>query len=193
MKLTKAHIALLATIIIGAPVMWATTTVAAPQEGTELSRDARNALIAGSWRYKKASVQASGSTIIGKLGKPIATGKLRKKLDKSFKKLKVNKHWTALDLNLDGTWTMTVKGVTMGGRYDYEPGNHRLTLRWHGIPVHTRAERRGKSLHLLFDADPLLTIMGWIAGISHSEALKALPFVNENYRDVMMGFELRKR
>ena len=55
-------------------------------------------LVAGTWQYDKPYVHADGSSLIGKLGKPIAKSKLKKNLDKAFKKLKIKKRWNSLTL-----------------------------------------------------------------------------------------------
>ena len=52
----------------------------------EHERIEANRLIAGTWQYDKPSVNAQGTSVLGKLGKPLAKSKLKKKLDKAFKK-----------------------------------------------------------------------------------------------------------
>ena len=151
-----------------------------------------NAVVAGTWHYDKPSVQAQGSSVIGKLGKPFAKSKLKKKLNKAFKKLKINKRWNSLTLTPDGHWTINVAGVNMGGSYSYNPTKEQLTLKWHGLPLKSQVYRDGKHLHLLFDTDHLLNLLRIISGFSHSETLKALAFLSQNYSDVMVGFDLKQ-
>ncbi|MBP5687087.1 MAG: DUF4923 family protein [Muribaculaceae bacterium] len=163
-----------------------------PEEREALNAEVVNAAIAGVWHYDKPSVQAQGSSIIGKLGKPIAKSKLKKKLNKAFKKLKINKRWNSLTLTPQGHWTINIAGVNMGGNYSYNPEEDRITLKWHGIPMSSKVLREGKHLHLLFDTDHLLNVLRIISGFSHSETLKAIAFLSQNYSDVMVGFDLKQ-
>lgn len=157
----------------------------------EADRRQANALLVGTWQYDKPSVQAQGSNLMSKLGQPIAKSKLKKKLDKAYKKLKLKQRWTSLTLTADGRWTMTVSGKSVSGKYSYSPSKGSLTLSWYGMPMTAQVQRDGKHLHLLFDTDRLLNLLRLLSGISHSETLKALAFLSENYRDVKVGFDLK--
>lgn len=152
-----------------------------------------NKSISGTWQYDKPSVQAQGSSILGKLGKPIAKNKLKKKFDKAFKKLKIKKRFSSLTLSPDGIWTMDISGVKMSGKYTYEPATERLTIKWHGVPMRSIAHRDGKHLHLLFDTDQLLNVLRIISGLSSNETLKAIALLSENYHDVRIGFDLKHK
>ena len=148
-------------------------------------------LVAGNWQYDKPYVHADGSSLIGKLGKPIAKSKLKKQLDKAFKKLKIKKRWNSLTLTPEGDWELKVLGVPLKGRYSYYPEKQELTLRWIGIPLRSHAHRDGKKLYIAFDTDRLLIILNFISGLSSSETLKAISFLSQNFRNVMVGFEMK--
>ena len=148
-------------------------------------------MVAGAWQYSKPYVHAEGTTLMGKLGKPIAKSKLKKKLDKAYKKLKLNKGWSYLILNDDGTWQMKILGATLNGKYTYDPDNERLTLKYRGIPLRSHTHRDKDKLYLAFDADRLIAILRIVGNISHSDALKAIATLSENYSNVMLGFEMK--
>lgn len=158
----------------------------------EQERIEANHLIAGKWQYDKPSVQAHGTSFVGKLGKPIAQSKLKKKLDKAYKKLKINQRWQSLELTDDGKWTINIKGKEISGTYSYSPSRGSITLKWHLISITAQVEREGKKLHLYFDTDRLLTLMRLLSGLSDNDTLKALAFLSENYSDVKVGFQLKK-
>ena len=160
-------------------------------DSAELQRLAACEMVAGEWQYSKPYVHADGSSFIGKLGKPIAKSKLKKGLGKAFKKLKINKRWDSLSLTPDGQWVMRIAGVPLKGKYDYDPTQEQLTLRWTGIPLRSHTHRDGKKLYIAFDTDRLLVVLHLISGMSHSETLKALSFLSKNYRNVMVGFEMK--
>lgn len=159
----------------------------------EHDRIEANRLIAGTWQYDKPSVNAQGTSVLGKLGKPLAKSKLKKKLDKAFKKLKINKRWNQLTLTEDGEWTMIVAGKDLNGKYSYSPSKGTITLKWLAISLTAHVKHDGKHLHLYFDADRLLTLLRLLSGLSNSDTLKALAFLSDNYSDVQVGFELKPK
>lgn len=180
-------------------ILMAASLTAAAQEyipyneddSTETARIEACQMVAGTWQYSKPYVHAQGTTLMGKLGKPIAKSKLKKKLDKAYKKLKINKGWSYMILDSDGTWQMKILGATLGGKYTYDPENETLTLKYHGVPLKSHAHRDGKKLYLAFDADRLIAILRIVGSISHSNSLKAITTLANNYSNVMLGFEMK--
>ena len=160
-------------------------------DSVEINRLAACKMVAGEWQYDKPYVHADGTSFLGKLGKPIANGKLKKGLNKAYKKLKINKRWNSLTLTADGDWVMRIAGVPLKGKYDYDPAQEQLTLRWNKIPLKSHTHRDGKKLYIAFDTDKLLVILHIISGMSHSATLKSLSFLSQNYRNVMVGFEMK--
>lgn len=160
-------------------------------DSVEINRRAAYQMVAGEWQYGKPYVHADGTSFIGKLGKPIAKSKLKKGLDKAFKKLKINKRWNSMLLTPDGMWEMRIAGLPLKGKYDYDPVQQQLTLRWNGIPLKSHTHRDGKKLYIAFNTDKLLVILHLISGLSHSETLKALSFLSQNYSNVQLGFEMK--
>ena len=65
----------------------------------EIARLAACQVVAGEWQYSKPYVHAQGTSIVGKLGKPIAKSKLKKNLDKAFKRLKIKNRWNSMTLS----------------------------------------------------------------------------------------------
>lgn len=157
----------------------------------EANRLATCQIVAGEWQYDKPYVHADGASVMGKLGKPIAKSKIKKNLDKAYKKMKINKRWSSMTLSDDGEWTMKVLGLSFGGSYTYDPEQQQLTLRWHGIPLKSHTHRDGKKLYIAFDMDRLLVVLSFMSGISSSETLKSLSFLSQNFRNVTVGFEMK--
>ena len=107
------------------------------------------------------------------------------------KKLKLKSRWNSMTLTDDGAWEMRVLGLPLKGRYTYEPSDDRLTLKWNGIPLKSHVHRDGKKLYIAFDTDRLLMILHLLSGLSHSQTLKSLSFLSQNFSDVMVGFEMK--
>lgn len=151
-----------------------------------------NRLIAHEWKYDGACVEAKSSNFVSKVAKPVAKSKLKKKLEKGFKKLKFDKKKTRITLNEDGTFAMKIIGPEIKGRYEYIPEKEQITLRWHGVPLNARLKRDGKKIHLLFDMDKFLDLMKWLSGFSHSKTMQSLAFLSDNFDDVQVGFSFKK-
>ena len=185
--------ALLALILTAASITAAAQDLEYDNEADsiEMARTEACSMVAGTWQYSKPYVHAQGTTLLGKLGKPIAKSKLKKKLDKAYKKLKINKGWSYMILEPDGTWQMKIIGVTLSGKYTYDPANESLSLKYHGVPLKSHAHRDGDKLYLAFDADRLIAILRIVGSISHSNSLKAISTLANNYSNVMLGFEMK--
>ncbi|MBP5560859.1 MAG: DUF4923 family protein [Muribaculaceae bacterium] len=148
--------------------------------------------IIGSWKYQKPCVEADGTSLVGKVGKPIAKKKLSKKIDKAFKKIKLDKRWQSFTLNSDDTWEMVILRQKLTGSYSYDPDTESLVLKFYGVPVRGHAWSKGDRLYVTFDADKLIAVLGFIGGISHSDSLKEIDKLIDNYVNVRVGFEFKR-
>lgn len=151
-----------------------------------------NRTISGQWTYNAPSVDVSGKNLLAGIGKPLAKGKLKKKLKSAFKKIGLNKARPQFTFNEDGTCAIKLLGVGVKGSYNYNPSQEKITIKWHGIPMSAHLKRDGKKLHITFDADKLLTLFSFASNVIDNSALKALSTLIDNYDDVMVGFELKK-
>ena len=152
-----------------------------------------NQTLKGQWTYSGPSVDVSGKNLLAGVGKPIAKGKLKKKLKNAFKSMRLDKIKPQFSFDEDGTCSINLLGATLKGSYNYNPSQEKITFKWHGIPLSARLKRNGKKkLHLTFDADKLLKLFSLASKVSDSSTLKALSFLLDNYDDVMVGFELKK-
>lgn len=159
----------------------------------EANRLAACQVVAGVWQYDKPYVHADGASVMGKLGKPIAKSKIKKGLDKAYKKMKIKKRWSTFTLTEDGEWTMKVLGLSFGGSYIHDVEQQELILKWHGIPLKSHTHCDGKKLYIAFDMDRLLVVLSFMSGISSSETLKSLSFLSQNFRNVTVGFEMKRK
>ncbi len=152
-----------------------------------------NSLIKGEWTYNAPSVDVNGKNFLDGLGKPIAKGKLKKKLKNAYKKIGLNKARPQFTFNQDGTCSISMLGARIKGTYNYNPSQEKITFKWHGVPLSARLKRDGKKkLQLTFDADKLLSLFSLLSKLSDNSVLKALAFLTDHYDDVMVGFELKK-
>ena len=169
-----------------------TDSLQAPDEETlTASRIASNAVIAGTWKYDGPSVDARGSNFVSRLGKHIAKSKLKKGLKKAFNKLKLKKNLTSFTLTREGRWNITLLGKSLGGKYEYDATTERLVLHGLLVKIEGQTYREGDHLHMLFEADKLLTLMRLLGMVIHADVLKSLSKLSSNYYDVKVGFDFK--
>lgn len=153
-----------------------------------------NLTLQGDWKYNAPSVGVSGKNLLAGIAKPIAKGKLKKKLKNAYKKIGLDKARPQFVFNVDGTCSMKLMGASVKGTYNYNPTTDKITFKWHGVPMNASLKRDGKKkLQLTFDADKLLSLMSLLGRFSDSSTIKALSTLLDNYEDVMVGFELKKQ
>ena len=153
-----------------------------------------NLTLQGDWKYNAPSVGVSGKNLLAGIAKPIAKGKLKKKLKNAYKKIGLDKARPQFVFNVDGTCSMKLMGASVKGTYNYNPTTEKITFKWHGVPMNASLKRDGKKkLQLTFDADKLLNLMSLLGSFSDSSTIKALSTLLDNYEDVMVGFELKKQ
>ena len=153
-----------------------------------------NLTLQGDWKYNAPSVGVSGKNLLAGIAKPIAKGKLKKKLKNAYKKIGLDKARPQFVFNVDGTCSMKLMGASVKGTYNYNPTTEKITFKWHGVPMNASLKRDGKKkLQLTFDADKLLSLMSLLGRFSDSSTIKALSTLLDNYEDVMLGFELKKQ
>ena len=153
-----------------------------------------NLALQGDWKYNAPSVGVSGKNLLAGIAKPIAKGKLKKKLKNAYKKIGLDKARPQFVFNEDGTCSMKLMGASVKGTYNYNPSTEKITFKWHGVPMTANLKRDGKKkLQLTFDADKLLSLISLMGRFSDSSTIKALSTLLDNYEDVMVGFELKKQ
>lgn len=152
-----------------------------------------NNAIKGEWSYSGPAVDVSGKNLLAGIGKPLAKGKLKKKLKSAFKKVGLDKMSPHFTFNNDGSCVMRLMGVNINGSYNYNPSSNEIAFKWHGFPMTAQLKRDGKKkLHLTFEADKFLKLLTLASKFSDSSSIKAIGKLLDNYEDIMVGFELKK-
>lgn len=152
-----------------------------------------NRAISGTWKYNGPSVAVSGRNLMAGIAKPLAKGKLKKKLKKAYKTAGLDRVRPEFSFSPDGTCAIQVMGAKLKGTYNYNPDLEAISIKWHGLPLNANLRREGnKKLHLTFEADRLLSLLSLMGRFSDSKSIKAISDLLDNYEDVMVGFELKK-
>ena len=152
-----------------------------------------NRRIVGSWHYDGPSVDAKSKGLLAGVVKPVAKGKLARKLKKAFKKIHLTKNNTTFRMREDGTCSISLLGHDVNGTYSYNPDDESIQFRWLRVPFTARLVHKKKNeMSITFDTDRLLALFKLLTAVSGNSTLKALAFLSDNYDDVMVGFKLKK-
>lgn len=149
-------------------------------------------LIVGSWQIDGAAVDGKATSFKGKLVKPIAKAKLKKKLNKAFKKMKLTTRLSRVTFREDGKYEFHLLTKKVTGSYDYDPESEELTLRILSVPFRTRLKCDGNKLQWLMPTDRFLHLVSLLSDWTKNKTIKDLTFLNDNYDDVQVGFEFKR-
>lgn len=148
--------------------------------------------LVGTWTYSAPKVVFESESVLAKLGGAVASNKVESTLSKYLKKMGMTAGKSQLTLNSDKTCTFTNNGKTINGTYAYDTSNSKLTITGAlGVSnITCTATVSGNELHLLFDADKLLSIMtGLGSSISSTSSISSLL---SNYNGMKVGWTMSK-
>lgn len=149
--------------------------------------------ICGTWNFQAPAASMHGKSVKGSLGKFVAQKKIKKKLKKPFEKLGFKKNLTQLELRDDGTFSLILAGKRFNGDYTYYPNSKRITLNWTLVTIHAYLVPDGKKkINLLFTVDKLLKIAR-IAGIFAGDTAAQITLITQNFDDILVGFQFKKK
>lgn len=148
--------------------------------------------LVGTWTYSAPKVVFESESVLAKLGGAVASNKVESTLSKYLKKMGMTAGKSQLTLNKDKTCTFTYNGKTVNGTYAYDTNTSKMTITGAlGVSTMTcTATVSGNELHMLFDADKLLTVMtGLGSSISQTSTISSLL---QNYNGMKLGWTMTR-
>ena len=157
-----------------------------------LSTKTSESSLVGTWTYSAPKVVFESESVLAKLGGAVASNKVESTLSKYLKKMGMTPGKSQLTLNKDKTCTFTYNGKTVNGTYSYDPSTSKMTITGAlGVSNMTcTATVSGNELHMLFDADKLLTVMtGLGSSLSQTSTISSLL---QNYNGMQLGWTMTR-
>lgn len=157
-----------------------------------LSTKTSESSLVGTWTYSGPKVVFESENVLAKLGGAVASNKVEETLGKYLKKMGMTAGKSQLTLNKDKTCTFTYKGKTVSGTYSFNSSTSKLTITGAlGVSNMTcTATVSGNELHMLFDADKLLTVMtGLGSSLSQTSTISTLL---KNYNGMQLGWTMTR-
>lgn len=157
-----------------------------------LSTKTSESSLVGTWTYSAPKVVFESENVLAKLGGTVASNKVETTMSKYLKKMGMTAGKSKLTLNSDKTCTFVNNGKTINGTYAFDSNSSKLTITGAlGVSTITcTATVSGNELHMLFDADKLLSIMtGLGSSLSTTSTISTLL---SNYNGMKVGWTMTK-
>ncbi len=160
---------------------------------TELMKGQTSAAdIVGTWTYSGPKIVFESENLLNQLGSAVASSKLESMLSKQLDKIGLDAGKSQLTLKSDKTYTFVMSKKTYTGTYTYDASTKKLVMQGSlGLSTLTcTATINGNQLHMLFDADKLLTFATGIAGSSSN--LSTISSLLKAYNGLKLGWAMTR-
>lgn len=154
--------------------------------------------IVGTWSYAKPGLRLTSDNALSEIAAAAAVTAAEEKISKYYEMAGIRAGACTFAFNDDGTFTATVGGRTLHGRYTMDGASNTvtftfgsgegLTAKMPGLGgVNASAYMNGSNLQILFAADKLLDVIRFLG--SMTDSLQAAASLLENFDGMMVGFE----
>lgn len=149
--------------------------------------------LAGTWNYEGASVELESGNVLKQLGGKVASSTMEKNINQQLEKVGLKAGATNFTFATDSTFTNTTNKKTLKGTYSYNKKTEYLTLNYATkVPVKMKVTGSGSDLSFLFDADELLSVIGFVGNNAKSASVKNLATILNSYDGLKIGLKMNK-
>lgn len=154
--------------------------------------------IVGTWSYAKPGLRLTSDNALSEIAAAAAVTTVEEKISKYYEMAGIRDGACTFAFNDDGTFTSTVGGKTLHGRYTMDGASNTinftfgsdesLTAKIPGLGgVKASAYMNGDNLQILFAADKLLDVIKFLG--SMTESMQAATSLLDGFDGIMVGFE----
>ncbi len=150
--------------------------------------------IAGTWKYSQPAVAFESEGAVTKVGGAVAASKLEEKMSTYLAKVGISKGKFTIVFNADGTFTSTVNGKSVKGKYSINGSTITFTKSNNSKIKINANVKKGTTLQITFKADKLLQFaqqFGSVAG-KYSSTLSTVTQLAKNYNGMQLGMRFTK-
>lgn len=156
---------------------------------------ATEAMLQGTWSYAKPGVKLVSDSAVAELAASAATSTLQSKLEAAYKFAGIKAGACSFTFNADKSFSSTFGSRTIGGTYEYDAADHKITLHFSASKLNLGAISgyaflNGTSLDLVFPFEKLMTVLTKLG--SQISALNTVTSLLNQYDNIMIGFEFSK-
>lgn len=147
--------------------------------------------LVGTWVYSEPAIVFKSDNLLTKTAAKVAAGKVESKLQSYLSQYGITPGTMKVTFSQDGTFTETVKGKTIGGKWSVD--NNKLSLKFADIKsVSVTTQLSGNELLIVTDATHLLNLMKGIASKSANTTLKTVSTLMKGVNGMDAGLTLKR-
>lgn len=147
--------------------------------------------LVGTWVYSEPAIVFKSDNLLTKTAAKVAAGKVESKLQSYLSQYGITPGTMKVTFSQDGTFTETVKGKTIGGKWSVD--NNKLSLKFADIKsVSVTTQLSGNELLIVTDATQLLNLMKGIASKSANTTLKTVSTLMKGVNGMDAGLTLKR-
>lgn len=163
-------------------------------EGVLTKTDISVADMAGTWVIDSPAVAFKSDNALAKAGGVAAAGVIESKIQPYYEKYGLT--GGEITINNDGTFSMKLKGMTLGGTITkLNDGNFEFAFTALGITITkltTYVQKAPSSLSIMFDATKLKTLLTYVAKLSGNSLAGTVSGLLDQYDGLCIGFGMKQ-
>ena len=148
--------------------------------------------VVGTWSYAEPAIVFTSDNILAKVGSKIAANKLENKLQEYLTRYGIKPGAFTMVFNEDGTFTETLKGKTINGKWSVQDSKLMLTAGGvKSLAVTTQVS--GKEMMFVTDATKLLNLFKAIGAKSSNSQIRTITSLMKSIDGMQAGITMKKQ
>ena len=146
----------------------------------------------GTWRYNQPGCAFTSKDLLSQAGGEVVASQIKQKLQSSYQSVGLSSANTQMTFNNDGTFTATICGKKISGKYTYDEANYKLTMQTLLFSFNAYTKRNVNGIAILFEASKLLSLMQTLSALSGNQTLSTIGDLSKSYDGLRVGFDMTK-
>lgn len=156
------------------------------------SKQASTNKLIGTWEYSEPAIVFTSDNLLAKAGSKLVSNKIESKLQSTLDKYGISKGSMSVTFNEDGTFTETLAGKTLSGKWSVS--NQKLSLTYGGIKtVNITTQLDGSNLQIVTDASKLLSLTKSLGAKSSNSTISTVTSLMKSVNGMKAGITLVKK
>lgn len=153
----------------------------------------KNVQLEGTWVFQGSAIEFESDNLLMKAGGAAASSAVENKLDEQLTKVGIKPGQVSFTFKADSTFTTTVAGKSMPGKYSYNAETKQLQLKYARLlNINAKLNYTTSSIDLLFNSDKLLKLVAFLSKQTNNATLSTLGSVADSYDGMLVGLQLDK-
>jgi len=156
------------------------------------NKQANDNNIVGTWSYSEPAIVLSSNNFLTNAAYKVAANKVENKIQSYLTQYGITPGAFTMTFNADGTFTETLKGKTMKGKWKIQDQKLLLTVgKFKGVKITTQIS--GKEMQLVTDATKLLQMFQAFGAKSNNSNIKTAASLLKGAKEMQAGITLKKK